>query len=68
VIKASTWTVVWRDLETDSIHYTHEGLSGSAEEAWGHFRLLKQRVWRVVLILPGLHHPIIKLNKYVDNP
>ena len=67
MIKASTWTVIWRDLETDSIHYTHEGFPGTTEEAWDHFRLLKERVWHIVLMFPGQHYPIIKLNKYVDN-
>ena len=54
------WTVIWKDLSTDSLHFTHETAYGDPPDLWEYFNGRRNRICLVAALLPGHHCLIIK--------
>jgi hypothetical protein len=56
------WTVIWKDLSTDSLHFTHETAFGNPDDLWEYFNCMvsMRHICLVAALLPGHHHLIIK--------
>ena len=60
IASAREWTVIWKDLSTDSLHFTHETAFGDPDDLWEYFNDRQHRICLVAALLPGHHCLIIK--------